>query len=385
MARRAVAQSGQSAPDEEIEALARGWRGVVGQMVARTDDLAQARAAMDRALEWQYHLFEAGDYEAASNIVTAVILVLDRWGERDRAKALLRVSIETLEGFSKAVAQGNLANLLIDEGKLDEALATYQEVYRTFEALGARQQMAATLGQQGSVLAQKGEIGSSIARYTGALDIYRLEGGEAEQAICLHQLSILYHFKGDYATALARSQEAEKLNRSSGREHLLAGNLHQQGLILNRMAHAAQTDEERTAHLRAAFERFQQSLTINRRIGNEADCVIHRIHRDISAIGQSGQGGHRPRIPGQRPRKPGPIRRRAGEVPAGVEHSGTCWSHSRGRKQPATHRPGAGQAAGRVNGGGYGKRRQGQLADGSGRMVSAHRRERRFVNKTGIY
>ena len=32
-----------------------------------------------------------------------------RWGERDRAKALLRGSIETLEGFNKTVAQGNLA------------------------------------------------------------------------------------------------------------------------------------------------------------------------------------------------------------------------------------------------------------------------------------
>ena len=82
------------------------------------------------------HLFAAGEYEAAGEIVTAVWDVLARWGERDRAKALLRGSIETLEGFNKAVAQGNLATLLKDEGKLAEALATYEAVYRTFEAAG---------------------------------------------------------------------------------------------------------------------------------------------------------------------------------------------------------------------------------------------------------
>ena len=52
--------------------------------------------------------------------------ILARWGERDRAKALLRGSIDTLEGGNKAVAQGNLATLLKDEGKLAEALATYE-------------------------------------------------------------------------------------------------------------------------------------------------------------------------------------------------------------------------------------------------------------------
>ena len=65
--------------------------------------------------------------------------------ERDRAKALLRESIATLEGLNKAVAQGNLATLLTDEGKLAEALATHEAVYRTFEEVGARQQMAAVL------------------------------------------------------------------------------------------------------------------------------------------------------------------------------------------------------------------------------------------------
>ena len=115
--------------------------------MARTDDMAQARAAMGRSLAWHEHLFAAGEYEAADDIVNAVWLVLARWGERDRAKALLRGSIETLEGGNKAVAQGNLATLLMDEGKLAEALATYEAVYRTFEE---RRRQAADGGGAGA-------------------------------------------------------------------------------------------------------------------------------------------------------------------------------------------------------------------------------------------
>jgi hypothetical protein len=136
MARAFAAQSGQSRTEAEIEALARDRDGVVGYMVRRIDHLGQAKGAMARALEWQYHLFAAGEYKAAGAIVTAVWAILDRWGERDRAKALLRSSIDTRDGFGKAVAQGNLATLLKDEGKLTEALATYEAVYRIFEPLG---------------------------------------------------------------------------------------------------------------------------------------------------------------------------------------------------------------------------------------------------------
>jgi tetratricopeptide (TPR) repeat protein len=270
IARRYAAQSGESWTDEQIKVLARDRDGVVGQMVARTDDLAQAHAAMDHALEWQHHLFEAGAYEAADDIVEAVIPVLHRWGERDRAKALLRGSIETLEGFNKAVAQGNLASLLQGEGKLDEALAIHEELYPTFEALGARQQMAAALTQIASVYQDQGRYDQAIEYEERSLGLGRERGDEAGQAISLHQLSMLYEIKGDYPTALARSQEAEKLARKLKNDHFVAAVLHQQGLILIVLARAAQTDEERMTHRRAAVERFQHSLAIERRIGNEA-------------------------------------------------------------------------------------------------------------------
>jgi hypothetical protein len=115
-ARQAVAQGGQTATDEQIEELARGDPGVVGAWSHQTQDMDRARWAVARALAWQAHLFQAGQFDAAGEIVTAVIPVLDRWGRRDQAKALLRRSTETLEGFDRAVAQGNGARRTSSRG-----------------------------------------------------------------------------------------------------------------------------------------------------------------------------------------------------------------------------------------------------------------------------
>lgn len=270
IARRFVAQSGEDWTEDGIETLARYSDGVVGQMVRRTDDMAQARGAMTRALEWQHHLFAAGEFESAGEIVTAVYDILARWGQRDRAKALLRGSIATLEGFNLAVAQGNLATLLKDEGKLDEALAMHEELYRTFEALQARQQMAVALGEMANVHQDKGEYERAIELQQRKLDMVTELGDEQRQAISLHQLSILYMLTGDDATALARSQEAEALFRKLGIEAHVAATLHQQGLIYTKLARTAGQAEAAAGYRNQAFERFQGSLAISKNIGNEA-------------------------------------------------------------------------------------------------------------------
>ena len=70
--------------------------------------------------------------------------------------------------------------------------------------------------------------------------------------------------------ALACSEESEKLARKLKADALLANNLHGQGLTLIDLAGAAETEEARADHRIGAAERFRQSLTIKRSIGNEA-------------------------------------------------------------------------------------------------------------------
>lgn len=268
-ARQAV-RPGAQVTEEQIEQFARSDRGVVGQMTAQTDDMNQARAAMDRALRWHAHLFAAEAYDPADEIVNAVYDILARWGERDRAKALLRGSIATREGFAKAVARMNLATLLMQEGHLDEALATYEDVYATFEALEAKQQMATALTQIASIYQNQGKYDKAIEYEERSLGLEKERGNEEGQAISLHQLSMLHRKQGDLETALARSREAETLFRDLGIDAHVAATLHEQGLIFNRMAPAAEDDTEAARHRETAAERFQASLKIKRRIGDEA-------------------------------------------------------------------------------------------------------------------
>lgn len=270
IARNYATQTGQTWTDERIEWLARDRDGVVGQMVARTDDMGQARGAMARALDWQRHLFAAREVEAADDIVNAVYDILARWGERDQAKGLLRRSINSLTGFNQAVAQGNLATLLTDEGKLAEALATYQELYETFAAIDAKTHMAVALGEISNIYQAKGEIDQAIDFQTRKLKMVEELGDETRQAISLHQLAILYREKADYETALARGQAAEALNHKLNLEVGIAMNLHEQGIIYNEMARAAGDDEKRGELRKTTVSRFQDSLTIRRRIGDES-------------------------------------------------------------------------------------------------------------------
>jgi tetratricopeptide (TPR) repeat protein len=233
---------------------------VLRQLARQTQDMGRARWAVETGLLWRGHLFAARRWEeAGGDLVNALSQVLFRWGQRDLAKSLLRESIATLKGFDKAVTQCNLATVLANEGHLDEALAIYDDVYRTFEGLGAKEQMAATLAQQSNRLLDKGDYDRAIEKQQASLDIWRELGNKEGQAGSLHQLSVLYCDKEDYAQAMATSRQAEALARKLGLEDGVAMTLHQQGIILDYMDKPAE-----------AFARFQESLAISRRIGDEA-------------------------------------------------------------------------------------------------------------------
>ncbi len=290
IARNHMAQTGQTWTDEQIEQLAR-YR-VVKAHVVRTDDMGQARGAMARALDWQRHLFAAGEVDAADDIVNAVHDILARWGERDRAKGLLRRSINSLAGFTQAVAQGNLATLLQDEGKLAEALATYQEVYDTFNHIGQLQNAATSLELQATVLQQMGDLDNAITTQEKSLKLKQEIDFEEGQAISLHQLAMLYEMKEDYETALARSQAAEALARKLELEDGVAKCLHEQGLIYNGMARSAEDEEKRGELRQTAVSRFQDSIAINRRIGDEsgtADALgeLGKLLRDAGQMNEA--------------------------------------------------------------------------------------------------
>jgi tetratricopeptide (TPR) repeat protein len=277
-ARQHVTQSGETWTDEEIEELARVDQGVVGAWVKQTQDMQRAHWAMARVLQWQHQVFAAGQVDAAGDLVNSILEPLMRWGQRDLAKALLRRSIASLEDPNRAVAQGNLATLLTDEGRLTEALQTYEEGLPFYEQIGAKQQLAARLSNISIIYRQMGDYDRAIDRLQTALELDREQGDEEGQAISLHQLSILYRTKEDYEAALAYSQQAEGVFRKLGINTYVAADLHEQGLIFTL-----------TNHPQDAFERFSESLKISRRIGYESGAAnslseLGRLYRDSGMI-----------------------------------------------------------------------------------------------------
>lgn len=269
IARNYAAQSGENWMDEQIEALASSDRGIVRQMVKQTQDIDFARDAMAQALAWQGHLFAAGEVNAAGDIVIAVQSILVRWGEIDRVKGLLRRNIASQEGSRKAIAQGNLANLFKTGGELVEALTIYHEIYETFAAIDAKQQMAFSLGQMGSVYKSMGKLDEAIEKYEQARFLSKECDDEEGQAIGLHQLAMLYRLKEEYEMALANSQQAEMLARKLNLEEGVAKCLHEQAIIYDEMSWESETDEEKMKYMEMVNSCFQDSLAINRRIGNE--------------------------------------------------------------------------------------------------------------------
>ena len=148
--------------------------------------------------------------------------------------------------------------MLKDEGKLDEALTINEDLYRTFEAAGARQQMATSLNEQAIIYSMKGRFDKAIAAGERSLELNRQRNDDGDQASSLQTLSVIHRQAEDYDAALACSQEAKVLAGRLGNEYFLAIIVHQQGLIYNDLAHAGPTERKPHCYREAAFGCFTE-------------------------------------------------------------------------------------------------------------------------------
>lgn len=252
--------SRSSAPwsPERIEWLARSDGGVLGTWVRQTQDLQRAQQSMNDALAWQHHLFAAGQYEAAGQVVKSILPVLNRWGQRDLSESLLQQSLASQQGEHRLESLRELAKLRLEEGNLEAALQVYEELLTVLAELSARDQMAQTLLQIGGAYRRLGRLDSARQKYEAALQLLREFNDEVGQAACLHQLAGICREQGDHKNALVRSQAARELAHKRGEQPLLARAAYEQGLIFLEL--------QRTA---PALESFQQSLALARELRDE--------------------------------------------------------------------------------------------------------------------
>jgi class 3 adenylate cyclase/tetratricopeptide (TPR) repeat protein len=143
-----------------VVALGRAYR-YLGQLHLARGDLEEAEADLERARE---HLAEAGAAWQLGRVLNFAALTAWRKGEAGRAERLLRESIRVLAPLEDRAtlceSQRTLAQLLVEQGKLEEAERV---------ALAARQ----TVGPQDT---------TSLATTAMALGIVRAAQGRTEEA-----------------------------------------------------------------------------------------------------------------------------------------------------------------------------------------------------------
>ncbi|MFM7408765.1 MAG: tetratricopeptide repeat protein [Cuspidothrix sp.] len=109
----------------------------------------------------------------------------------------------------KAATLHQLAGIYANTGKIEDAIALYQESLQLTESIGDVQGKAATLHQLAGIYANTGKIEDAIALYQQSLQLQESIGDVQGKAITLAMLGqLLAYQKGDFVTALEYLQES---------------------------------------------------------------------------------------------------------------------------------------------------------------------------------
>jgi len=222
----------------------------IANLAAQRGQTQLAQTLTASLLEMHHHLFDIGESEQAFNIVDALkdFLLMAR---REIFKELLFKSIASVEGIRNYFAKGNLATLLQQEGKWQEALVTYQECIDYFESIGAKEQIAQTISQQAQIYQNRGEYKKALELELQARKIFEETKDEKNLAVNYYRIAQLLLFMNCHDEALAAGEQAMAKARAIKYQAGIAKCLHQLGLTFSALSRPQE-----------AFARFQESLVI---------------------------------------------------------------------------------------------------------------------------
>ncbi|MCK4733516.1 MAG: tetratricopeptide repeat protein, partial [Methanophagales archaeon] len=232
--------------------------GEVMKGLAKRGMREQADTMASSLLEIHHHLFEAREYEEAGGIVIQMVLFLNMQGLREMAKELLKKSIDSLESGEKYVAMENLASLLNDEGKWQEALDIHQECLEFFRSIDAKSQMVTTISQQALIYQERGEYEQALSLEQEGLALYEEIGNKKGMGIAHYSIAYLMYWMERYDEAQKHGGKALELDKELGNQTGIAKDLYLLGLTLNSLGRP-----------KDAFEHFSKSLDIAEPIGDK--------------------------------------------------------------------------------------------------------------------
>ncbi len=217
------------------------------------------RWVLAKAVYWQEQLFALGQRRQATEITNTICFALARNGHRDLALDLLARNAVALDGKSRGIAVHNLATLLRENHQHEAALPLYRQAASLLWRERAYPQFAGVLSETSNVYRDRGRLLPALLLQSLASFLRSLLRDKNGKAICDNQLSILYRSLRLYPLALWKSRAAESYFRAVEDEVNLAKVLLTQGNLYNWMRQP-----------RAAMLRFEESLSISRRIGDRS-------------------------------------------------------------------------------------------------------------------
>jgi len=182
-------------------------------------------------------------------------------GKIEQAIALYQQSLELFKQIGdvrgKAATLHCLANIYANTGKIEQAIDFYQQSLELKEQIGDVQGKAATLHQRANIYAKTGKIEQAIALYQQSLELKEQIGDVQGKAATLNQLGIIYANTGNIEQAIALYQQSLEINEQIGNLQGKAATLHQLAGIY---ADTGKIEQE--------IALYQQSLEINEQIGD---------------------------------------------------------------------------------------------------------------------
>jgi class 3 adenylate cyclase/tetratricopeptide (TPR) repeat protein len=168
------------------------------------DDLDGARAMFEEALAIARKNPE-GDRWAEARALTSLASVISPVGDEaecvDLAKEALAIGKEMRDRFTIAVAQSYIGASLRRMWELDQALVYVEESVRAFRDLGARWELASTLGDRGSLHRFAGRLAQAEADLRESLKICQDIGDQGLVGWTAGELSRVLLAKGDVSEA----------------------------------------------------------------------------------------------------------------------------------------------------------------------------------------
>jgi tetratricopeptide (TPR) repeat protein len=151
------------------------------------------------------------------------------------------------------VVSGNMGNLLREEGRLTEALVSYNNALSLSNELGHRGSGALCLQAMGDLQAEKGDLPGALENYRRAMVIQQEVGAKSNYASSLTSEGEVFRQQGELSRALKIDQEALTLQQQLGEQESAA----ESQLALAEVAYDSRKPAEAEALARRALDEFR--------------------------------------------------------------------------------------------------------------------------------